>query len=77
MSLKLWICKRLTKRIEAKEIQVFKFKIAIDTLNRWIKQDKRKLQSRLKQLTDEENLEYGFQCGFIEKKDEYVGGKRK
>ena len=67
MSIKLWICKRLTKSIEKKEQQILKLKIAIDTLNKWIKQDKKKLNERLKQLTDEENLEYGLQCGFIDK----------
>ena len=66
MSIKLWICKRLTKRIEAKERQILKFKITIDTLNRWIKEDRQKLQGRLKQLTDEENIKYGLQCGFID-----------
>ena len=66
MNIKLWICKRLTKRIEKKEQQILKFQIAINTLNKWIKQDKKKLNERLKQLTDEENLEYGLQNGFIE-----------
>ena len=69
MSIKLWICKRLTKRIEKKEQQILKLKIAINTLNKWIKQDKKKLNERLKQLTDEENLEYGLQNGFIDQAD--------
>ena len=69
MSIKLWICKRLTKRIERKEQQILKFKIAIDTINKWIKQDRKRLKERLKQLTDEENLEYGLQCGFIDKEE--------
>ena len=66
MSFRLWICKRLTKRIEVKERQILKLKIAIDTLNKWIKQDKKKLNEMLKQLTDEEDLEYGLQCGFTD-----------
>ena len=69
MSIKLWICKRLTKIIERKEQQIVKLKIAIDTLQRWIKQDKKKLNQRLKQFTDEENLEYGLQCGFIDEEE--------
>ena len=69
MSIKLWLCKRLTKRIEKREQQILKFQIAINTLNKWIKQDKKKLNERLKQLTDEENLGYGLQCGFVDKTD--------
>ena len=66
MSIRLWICKRLTKGIEKREQQILKFQIAINTLNKWIKQDKKKLNERLKELTNEENLEYGLQCGFID-----------
>lgn len=69
MSIKLWLCKSLTKRIEKKERQIIKFKLSIDTLNKWIKQDKKRLQERLNQLTDEETLEYGLQCGFIDEEE--------
>lgn len=66
MSINLWLFKRLMKRIGKKERQILKFKIAIDTLNEWIEQDKQKLNKRLGELTVEENLEYGIQCGFID-----------
>ena len=65
MSIKLWLCKRLTKRIEKREQQILEFEIAIDTLNRWIKQDKKRLQERLKCLSNDENIRYGIECGFI------------
>ena len=71
MSLRLWICKRLTKSIEKKERQIIEFRIAIDTLRRWIKKDREQLQKRLQQLSDEENLDYGLQCGFIENLDDF------
>ena len=78
MSLRLWFCKRLTKNIERGERQILRLKIAIDTLNKWIKQDKKKLNERLKGLTDEENLEYGLQCGFIDRQElKIIRGKGK
>mgnify|MGYP001558684273 CR=1 FL=1 len=69
MNLRIWICKNLTKNIERKEQQILKFKIAIDTLQKWIKQNTKELNKRLKKLSIEENLEYGLECGFINKEE--------
>ena len=78
MSLKLWLCKRLTKRIEKREQQILEFKVAIGTLNKWIKQDKKMLNERLKGLTNEENLEYGLKCGFTDEQElKIIRGKLK
>lgn len=58
----LWQAKNLTKRIE-------KYTKYLDKVQACIKRDKTELRTVLKRLTKKENLEYGYQNGFIEKAD--------
>lgn len=69
MSFKLWLCKRITKRIWKLENKKKYFRDTIKTLDKWIRQDKKRLNKLLKSLSQEENLEYGLQIGLIENAD--------
>ena len=81
MTLTLWRCKRLARRIWKLEEKQKQFKKAIETLGKWIKQDRRKIQALLKTLSDEENLQYGLSVGLIDNADYQIiknqRGKRK
>ena len=69
MTFTLWRCKRLTKRIWKLEDKQKRFRDAIKIIDKWIKQDKKKMNNLLKSLSDEENLEYGLQMGLINNAD--------
>jgi len=69
MTLTLWRCKRLTKRIWKLEDKIKLFQQSIITLRKWIRQDKKKIKYLLKELSDEENMEYGLSIGLIDNAD--------
>ena len=69
MTFTLWRCKRLTKRIWKLEDKQKMCRKMIRTLDKWIKNDRKKLNNLLKSLSDEENLEYGLSVGLIDNAD--------
>ncbi len=60
---------RITALIEKLNKQLKKFEGYVSHCKSWIKKDKLALKATLKKLTKEENIEYGYHCGFIEKPD--------
>ena len=62
MSFNLRKAKRLTKRIT-------KYEHYISKVSEWLKKDKKELNKLLKTITNEENMQYGLQEGFISEED--------
>ncbi len=69
MSILLWNCKRLTKRIEKYENREREMIQFIFKLEKWIKRDKKDLNKMLKDLFPMETIEYGYKMGFINEID--------
>ena len=67
MSFALWRAKRLTKTIWKREAQRKRIMTAIKTLDRWIKQDKQKLNALLKTFDKKDTAQYGFDLKYIDK----------
>ncbi len=59
----------MTKNIEKHGSYVKKLYGYMAKAKEWIKRDKKELGTLLKTLTDEENLKYGYENGFIEEAD--------
>ena len=72
MSRALKKAKRLTKLIEGLEKQLVNFQYYVTATKRWIKADKLALKKTLKSMSKKENIDYGYQMGFIEKADYQV-----
>ena len=69
MTFTLWRCKRLTKRIWKLEDKQKMCRKMIRTLDKWIKNEKKKMNILLKSLSQEENLQYGLSVGLIDNVD--------
>jgi len=66
MNVKLWYCKKLTKKIGSMESRRAKFISMANKIRSWIKRDKKRLATYLQQLSVEDNIKYGFQMGFMD-----------
>ena len=63
--------KQVTKNIELYNLKLETLQDEVNLLKMVIGIETKKLNTLLKTLTKEENIEYGLECGFIEK-DEYT-----
>ncbi len=69
MNVKLWLAKKLTRKIEKDKNRKVKFDYYSGCVAIAIKRDTKKLNKLLGSLTKEENIEYGYQNGFIPEAD--------
>jgi len=66
MSFRLWYCKRIARNIDNLKQKHHKFVRMAETIRGWIKRDQIRLKEYMKGLTDEENLQYGYDMGLID-----------
>ena len=69
MSITLTRARRLTKKIIKIEAGKKKFQHYVKRCDEWIKSDKKLLNITLKKLTNEENIQYGYENGLIDHAD--------
>ncbi len=65
-------CKYYTRRIEKYLAKITKLRELIKTYQTYIQADRNRLSLEMKKMTKEENIEYGYQMGFIEEVDYQV-----
>lgn len=67
MNLKIWIAKKIHKRIMNYEKQEYRFKYMLDQIKYWRKEKEKLLQKQLKKLSEEEIVKFGIQTGYLPK----------
>jgi len=65
----LWNCKRIVKRMQKYDDKINGLTDIIIQYGKWIHNDHERLKKFLKKLTRKENIEFGYQAGFIEEVD--------
>lgn len=64
--MKLWIVKRLTRKIEKDQERKIKFDYYSDCVSKAIERDTKRLNKMLKSLSRKDYIKYGFQTGSID-----------